>query len=198
MIAELQDCPVYRYLWSAVAYGKEMIYLPKQEKIDAVAEIKEDLAASSGYFLTDYRGLKVSEITDLRRKLRAAGVEYKVVKNTLFSLAAGEEATSVLSQYLEGPTAVAFVKADPVASAKALVDFAREHKTMSLKAGMVEGQFLNLEQVQALSKIPSKEVLIAQMLGSMQSPITGFVGTLQGLMSNLVYTLQAVTDQKAA
>jgi large subunit ribosomal protein L10 len=163
-----------------------------------VDEIKEEVGASSGYFLTDYRGLKVSEITDLRRKLRTVGAEYKVVKNTLFSLAVGKEASSALTQYLEGPTAVAFVKADPVVSAKALVDFVREHKSMSLKAGVVEGQFLNMDQVQALSKIPSKEVLIAQMLGSMQSPITGFVGTLQGLMSNLVYTLQAVTDQKSA
>ncbi|MFA6666584.1 MAG: 50S ribosomal protein L10 [Armatimonadota bacterium] len=172
--------------------------MPKQEKIDMVAEIKEDVEASSGYFLTDYRGLKVSEITDLRRKLRTAGAEYKVVKNTLFGLAVGEEASGVLAEHLAGPTAIAFVKTDPVASAKALVDFVREHKNMSLKAGMVEGQFLGMDQVQALSKIPPREVLVAQMLGSMQSPITGFVGTLQGLMSNLVYTLQAVTDQKSA
>lgn len=148
--------------------------------------------------MTDYRGLRVSESQALRRKLRDAGSDYKVVKNTLFELAAKDAGDSGLEGLLAGPTAVAFVHTDPVAAAKAVVDFAREHKAMSIKGGYMDGQIYDVNQIQALSKIPPKDVLIAQLLGSIQSPISGLVGTLQGVMSNLVYTLQAVADQKAA
>lgn len=172
--------------------------MPKQEKIDVVSEIKVDIENSAAMFLTDYRGLRVIESEALRRKLRDVGAEYKVVKNTLFELAMGGNVDDTLKQVLAGPTAIAFVSKDPVAGAKALQEFMREHKAMSVKGGLVEGQFLTPERVTALSKIPPKEVLIAQMLGSIQAPLSGLVGTLQGVLSGLVYTLQAVHDQKAA
>ncbi|MHB0913924.1 MAG: 50S ribosomal protein L10 [Armatimonadota bacterium] len=169
--------------------------MPKQRNIDQVAELKQDLERSKALLLTDYRGLRVSEISDLRRKLRAMGASYKVVKNTLFELASGNEEVFPM---LTGPTAIAFVGNDPVASAKALVDFAREHKALELKGGVVEGRVLGAEQIQALSKVPPRDVLIAQMVGSIQSPLSNLVGTLQGVMSGLVYTLQAVAAEKAA
>lgn len=172
--------------------------MPKEEKIEAVQELRKNIEGSSSLLLTDYRGLTVSEITNLRKNLRGAGAEYKVVKNTLFRLAAEKLADSGVYDLLAGPTAVAFVQNDPIAPAKAIMDFAKEHKELEVKGGYVEGRLLSAEQIQALSKIPSKEVLLAQLLGSMQSPISGLIGTLQGLMSNLVYTLQAVSDQKAA
>jgi large subunit ribosomal protein L10 len=149
--------------------------------------------------VTDYRGLTVSEITILRRKLRETGTEYKVTKNTLLTLAAGDKATEDFKKLLEGPTAIAFIKGDnQVAVAKAMVDFVKDHKAMAIRGGLVEGQVLDTNQVTALSKIPSKEVLISQLLGSIQSPIAGLVGTLQGCISNLVFTIQAVVDQKSA
>ena len=149
--------------------------------------------------VTDYRGLTVSEITALRRKLRETGTEYKVAKNTLLTLAAGDRATDEFKKLLEGPTAIAFIKGDnQVAVAKAMVDFVKDHKAMSIRGALVEGQVLDVEQVTALSKIPSKEILISQMLGSIQAPISGLVGTLQGCISSLVFTIQAVADQKTA
>jgi large subunit ribosomal protein L10 len=172
--------------------------LPKEEKVEAVQEIRKSIEGSSSLLLTDYRGLTVSEITTLRRTLHDAGADYKVVKNTLFKLAADKLAESGIYDLLAGPTAVAFVHNDPIAPAKAIVDFAREHKELEVKGGYVEGRLLTADQIQTLSRIPPKEVLLAQLVGSIQSPISGFVGTLQGLLSNLVYTLQAVADQKTA
>ena len=172
--------------------------MPKQEKVDMVQELIQDIEKSSALLMSDYRGLKVSQITTFRRKLRDLGAEYKIVKNTLFERAADATGDTGLGELLAGPTAVVFVHEDPVAAAKALVDFARESKIMTIKGGYVEGHVYNVDQIQALSKIPSKEVLISQMLGSIQAPISGLVGTLQGVISNLVYTLQAVADKQAA
>ncbi|MCL6518608.1 MAG: 50S ribosomal protein L10 [Armatimonadetes bacterium] len=174
--------------------------LPKEEKVEAVRRLEEDIRSSSGLLLTDYRGLNVSDITDLRRKLREAGAEYKVVKNTLFKRAVAQAQTSGinLDELLEGPTAVAFVHNDPITVAKVLTDFMKEHKTLAIKGGYIEGQVYGAAQIEQLSKIPAKPVLYAQLLGSMQSPIVNLVGTLQGVISNLVYTLQAVADKKAA
>lgn len=172
--------------------------MPKPEKIEFVRELHEDLVAAKGLLLTDYRGLKVSEITDLRRKLRDAGASYKVVKNTLFHLAAQDRAEVGLDQYLEGPTGIAFATGDVIGTAKALVDFAKTHKTMAIKAGFLDGQVFDADQVVALSKIPPRDQLIAQMVGGIGAPLSGFVGTLQGVLSGLVFTLQAVADQKSA
>lgn len=172
--------------------------MPKEEKIEAVKELRENIEGSNSLLLTDYRGLTVSEITTLRRTLHEKGADYKVVKNTLFKLAAEKLADSGIYDLLAGPTAVAFVHNDPIASAKAIMDFTRDHKDLEVKGGYVEGRLLTADQIQALSKIPPKEILLAQLVGSIQSPIAGLVGTLQGLMSNLVYTLQAVSEQRAA
>jgi large subunit ribosomal protein L10 len=172
--------------------------LPNQEKINLVKEMHEDIEESNALLLTDYRGLTVTEITTLRRTLRDAGTDFTVVKNTLFTLAAKDLVSEDLLPLLVGPTAVAFVHKDAIASAKALVDFARTHKLLEIKGGYVEGKVLDPAQIQALSKIPSREILISQMLGAFQSPIAGFVGTLQGIMSQFVFTLQAVADKKAA
>ncbi|HUV04264.1 MAG TPA: 50S ribosomal protein L10 [Armatimonadota bacterium] len=175
-----------------------MILLPRQDKVELVRELRETIQGASALILTDYRGLTVSEITALRRKLREAGADYRVVKNTLFELAAEELAEQGLGQLLVGPTAVAFLHDEPVGPAKAIADFAREHKALSIKGGFIEGRVYGADQMQALSKAPPREVLVAQMIGSIQAPISNFVGTLQSLMSNLVYTIQAVSDKKAA
>lgn len=172
--------------------------MPKIEKIETVRELVEDIKNSKALLLTDYRGLRVSEVAGLRKKLRPLNTEYKVVKNTLFQRAAEEAGQPGIEVLLEGPTAVAFVHEDPIAPAKALVDYVREHKAMSIKGAYFDGRVYDAAQVQALSKIPPKDVLIAQMVGAIQSPLSGFVGTLQGVLSGLVYTLQSVADKKSA
>ena len=172
--------------------------MPREDKIEMVEELTEQVKSADALILTDYRGLDVKQITALRKKLREAGAEYRVVKNTLLKRAASDISGPELDRLLEGPTAVAFVHGDPVAIARAVSDYIREHKMPALKGGYVEGSLLDAVRVEQLSKIPPKQVLYAQLLGSMQSPITGLVGTLQAMVSNLVYTLQAVADKKAA
>ncbi len=169
-----------------------------QEKIQTVAGIKEKLSTSKGAVLTNYRGLTVAQDTKLRRKLREAGVEYRVFKNTMTRIAAKEAGIEGLEPYLEGPTAIAISYTDPVAPAKIISDFVKENKlqVLEVKAGLVEGKVIDAEGVKALSSLPSREVLISQVLAGMQAPIAGFVNVLSGSLRNLVYTLEAVRKQK--
>mgnify|MGYP000907434935 CR=1 FL=1 len=168
------------------------------EKQATVAEIREKLEKAKGAVLADYRGLNVADATKLRRALREAGVEFRVLKNTMTRIAAQEAGIQGLDSYLEGPTAVAFGFTDLVAPAKVLSQFAKENKNLVIKAGIVEGKVVNGEGVKALADLPPKEVLIAKMLGSMQAPLAGLVNVLQGNIRNLVYTLEAVRKQKGA
>ncbi|WP_371365808.1 50S ribosomal protein L10 [Sporomusa rhizae] len=169
-----------------------------QQKIQTVADIKEKLSSTKGAVITNYRGLTVAQDTVLRRKLREAGVEYRVFKNTMTRIAAKEAGIEGLDSYLEGPTAIAMSYTDPVAPAKVISDFVKENKLQALevKAGLVEGKVIDANGVKALSSLPPREVLIAKALGSMQAPIAGFVNVLSGTMRNLVYALEAVRKQK--
>jgi large subunit ribosomal protein L10 len=138
---------------------------PAEAKVELVSELRELVGQTKAAILTDYRGLSVAELTDLRKKLREVDAEYRVVKNTLFKLAAGDSMPiSEMSEHLSGPTAIGFAKSDPVAVAKILLDYARDHKAMSVKAGVMDGR--------------------------------GFVGTLSGILSNFVFTLQAIADKQ--
>lgn len=176
---------------------REVSVLPREDKVEVVSELKDDIQNSKAMYLTDYRGLSVSEISALRRNLREAGAEYKVVKNTLFKRAAEGIENPDLMNTMAGPTAIAFVHNDPIAPAKTIVDFMKDHKTLSIKGGYLDGLFYSAESVTALSKVPPREQLLAMLVGSVQSPIAGLVGTLQGTISNLVYTLQGVVEKKA-
>ena len=170
---------------------------PADAKVALVGELTTLVGQTKAAILTDYRGLSVAELTELRKKLREVDAEYRVVKNTLFKLAAADSMpVDQMGELLTGPTAIGFAKSDPVAVAKILLDYARDHKAMSVKAGVMDGRILSAAQVESLSKTPPREVLLSQMLGSLQSPIAGFVGTLGGIISNFVFTLQAVADQK--
>lgn len=168
------------------------------EKQAVVGELKDKLLATKGAVLTNYCGLTVAMDTKMRRKMREAGVEYRVVKNTMTRIAAQDASIEGLEQYLEGPTAIALSSTDPVAPAKVLTDFIRENKLQALeiKAGLVEGKVIDANGVKALATLPPREVLIAKMLGTMQAPIVGFVRTLNGLPGNLVYALEAIRKQK--
>jgi large subunit ribosomal protein L10 len=173
--------------------------MPTLQKEETIAELRTILEGSKAAILTDYRGLSVSDLTDLRKKLRAVDGEFHIVKNTLFKRAAdGIITDEAFAAYLEGPTAVGFANSDAVAVSKTLLDYAKDHKNLSVKAGFVDGRVYNQAEVVAISKLPSKEVLISQLLGSLNAPISNLVGTLLGITSKFVYTLQAIADQKAA
>lgn len=157
----------------------------RQIKEAKVLEIKEKLEKAQGVVLAKYQGLTVEEDTELRRRLREAGVEYKVYKNTLTTLAAKELGIEGLEAHLEGTTSIAFGYDEATAPARILHQFAQEHKKLELKAGLVEGTVYDADGVKVLATIPSREVLIAKLLGSFKAPL-----------SNLAYLLSAVKDKK--
>jgi large subunit ribosomal protein L10 len=173
--------------------------MPTVEKENVVAELSETIDRSNATLYTDYRGLSVAEVTALRKKLREVDAEYHIVKNTLFKLAAKDKLPlDELEPHLAGPTAIGFAKGDAVAAAKALLDFIKDHKQMSLKAGIVDGKLYNPAEVTELSKLPPKDQIIAQILGAIDAPAANFVGVLDAIVADLVYTIQAVAEQKAA
>jgi large subunit ribosomal protein L10 len=172
--------------------------LNKDNKQQQVAQMHDKLKQAKAVFLADFRGMTVGKATTLRNELRAASVEYKVFKNTLFDLAAQETDMVCLAPYLAGPTAVAISYDDPVGAAKVLSKFAKDPQgAFVLKAGVLSGKLLDVAQIQALADLPSREVLIAKMLGSMQAPATNFVGVLAALPGSLVRVLDAIRVQKA-
>ncbi|HPT79116.1 MAG TPA: 50S ribosomal protein L10 [Candidatus Atribacteria bacterium] len=170
----------------------------REEKVRIVEEIKQKLSQSSSAVLVDYRGLTVEEVTQLRKQFRENNVDYKVYKNTLTELAAKELGYDELIPYLAGPTAIAFGVKDPVAPAKILTENIKKLKKMELKAGLIDGKVIDVDGVKALAELPSREELIAKMLGSMNAPITGLVRVLNGPIRGLVVALNAIREQKEA
>ncbi len=146
-----------------------------------VAEIKEKLVAAKSVVLIDYRGLTVAEVTELRNQCRKAGVEYAVLKNTMVNLAAKEAGIEGLKSFLKGPTAVAFGMEDAVAPAKVLTEFIKKTKKTEVKCGLLDGQILDAAGVEALAAIPSREVLIAKIMGSMMSAVSKFVYVVEAI-----------------
>ena len=168
-------------------------------KAAVVEEMKEKLQSAQGAVFVGFSGLSVADVTKLRRKFREGGVEYKIVKNTLTRIAADELGFNDLDAVLEGPTAIAYSAEDTVAPAKILKDFIKETKTeaLTVKAGIADGQVIDAAAVEALASLPSREELLAKLVGSMQAPISGLVNVLQGNIRNMVYVLDAVRAKKA-
>ena len=152
-----------------------------EAKKGVVADIKEKFEKAQSVVLVDYRGLNVAEVTDLRNQLRKAGVEYAVLKNTMINLAVKDMNLDDMKPHLEGPTAVAFGYEDAVAPAKILSDFAKKNKNVTIKCGVVDGAYLDEKGVQALANTPSREVLIAKIMGSMMSSVSKFVYALEAI-----------------
>lgn len=171
--------------------------MPKPEKEQLVKELSEKMRNNTGVIVTQYQGMTVAELSELRAKLRTHKCEYTVVKNTLGSLALKNAGLESFSQYFEGPTAVAIENGDPVSSAKVILDFAKEHTKLQVKAGLLGGKVLSAGDIKALAALPSREVLLAKMLGAMQSPIAGFASVLQGTIRKFVYVLDAIEKQQA-
>ena len=157
------------------------------EKVQLVSDIVEKLRGSVSTIVTDYRGLNVAEVTELRKKLREAGIEYRVLKNTMVRRATAEVGISELDAVLSGPSAVAFSTSDVVAPAKILSDFAKTHKNLEIKGGVVEGRVVSVSEVQDLANLPSREGLISMFLSVLQAP-----------MRNLAYAVSQVAEKQEA
>jgi large subunit ribosomal protein L10 len=177
---------------------------PRPEKVAVVDEVRERFTSANAALLTEYRGLDVSAIGELRRALRAAGGDYKVYKNTLVRLAAREAGLDI-EDMLTGPTAIAFVgerpdgePADAVLVAKALRDFARTNPALVVKGGIMDSATLSADDARALADVESREVLLARFAGALAAPMQQFAGLLQALPRNFAYGLSALIDKGGA
>ncbi len=168
----------------------------RPEKVAVVNEIEERLTKVQGAVVADYRGLNAAEMTALRKELREAGVEFKVLKNTLTIIAAEKLEMNDLIPLLSGPTAFAFGYEDPVVAAKIISEFAKKNKNLEIKGGILEGKVLDPAGVGNLADLPSREVLLSMVARAMQGPLAGMVNVLQGNIRNFVYALEAVRKQK--
>jgi large subunit ribosomal protein L10 len=169
--------------------------MPTARKKEAVKELQHLFTDSQVLIFTDYRGLKVSDITALRRQLREKGVEYQVSKNTLTTLAADRAGVEQLGHLLDGPTAIAFVNDDIQGAAKVLSDFVRTSRILQIRGGLMGKAILTADQVNDLTKLLTREQYIAKALGSMQSPISSMVNVLSGTIRSFMNVMQARVDQ---
>lgn len=172
--------------------------MPNVHNIETLVKIKEDLGSVNAVWVVDFRGLSVKEVSDLRNKVREAGAGLKVYKNTLMHLALAELGLPSMDQILEGPSAFVFSGEDPVASAKALKDFAKANKNLVIKGGMMDGSFVNAEQVQAIASLPSREELIAKLLGTINNPLVQIVRVLNAPMESFARCVNQIAEQKPA
>jgi large subunit ribosomal protein L10 len=169
---------------------------PRAEKVAVVEEVRQRLGAASAAVVTEYRGLTVAELAELRRSLAAAGGDYKVYKNTLVRLAVAGSDHEPLHDLLTGPTAIAFVREDVSAVAKALREFSRAQPSLVVKGGLMDGAALSPAQLTALADLPSRDVLLARFAGALSAPLSQLAGLLQALPRNLAYGLSALVDQR--
>jgi len=172
--------------------------LNRTEKKQVVESLHEKFSRSKIVILTDYKGLDVEHINELRRKLRDAEVEYKVVKNTLIIRASEDTDAALIKDYFKGPSALAFSYNDSVAPAKVLTEFAKENEKLEIKIGVMSGKVISLDEIKALSALPSREVLLGQVLSTMNGVSTSLVRVLSDVPIRLLNVLQAVKDQKEA
>jgi len=172
--------------------------LKRSEKQQIVDQLHQRFLESKIVILTDYKGLDVETINALRRKLKAANIVYRVVKNTLLIRAAEETDVGLIKDYFTGPSAVAMSLDDPVASAKVLSDFAKENENLEIKVGVMDGRILDLNAIKSLSALPSREVMLGRLLCVMNAVPTSLVRALSNVPERLLYALQAIKDQKAA
>jgi len=165
----------------------------KKEKIQY---LKDRFNSASAGILSDYRGLTVKEVTELRRKLRKAGAELRVVKNTLADMASDGTDFSQIKEHFSGPTAVTLCFSDPVASAKILLDFSKVNPKLQLKAGVFEGSSLGISEIKELANTPPREVLLARMMASFNAPASGMVNVLGGVLRGFINVISAISDKK--
>ena len=172
--------------------------MPRPEKVQAVAEIKERIEGAQAVFLAEYAGLSVKAQQQLRRALRANGAEFKVVKMTLARRATDALDIESLDELLLGPTGMAFADGDPVGAAKVLKDFAKDHEVFNVKGGLLGAEFLSPEKISELAEIEPREVLLAKLAGAMKAPMANLAGLMAALPRNTASVLQQLLEKKEA
>ena len=170
----------------------------RDQKAAVVREITGQIQDSEAVFAVDYRGISVEQAAELRRKLRDADATLRIVKNTLTMRAADEAGAEALKQVLEGPTALTFVRGDAAAAAKAVADYARATGLLPFKGGLMNGAALAPEQMSAIARLPSRDVLNAQLVNVVASPLTGLVTSLSNLIGGLARQLSQIAEKKEA
>lgn len=172
--------------------------MARPEKVAVVEEIRTKLSESDAAVLTEYRGLTVHDLAELRGSLRSSGTEYKVFKNTLARLAVAGAGLDDITSLLEGPVAIAFVRGDAAAAAKALRDFQKINPALIVKGGLLGERVITPADIEALAELPSREVMLTQIAGMFQAPLTKAAGLFQAFTRNLAYGIQALIDQRVA
>jgi large subunit ribosomal protein L10 len=172
------------------------VYLEDKKKI--VQDLSERFSKAAVVIVTDYKGLDVAAINDLRRRLRKEEIEYQVVKNSLMVRASQETDVALIKETFKGPSAVAMSYSDPIAPAKVLTEFAKDHDVFAIKVGVMDGKVLELNQIKALAALPSREILLGTLVSVLNNVPTGFVRTIAEIPRSLLNVLQAVKDQKEA
>jgi large subunit ribosomal protein L10 len=168
----------------------------RDQKAAAIAEIVEQINQSDAVFAVDFRGISVPQAADVRTRLRDADASFRVVKNTLTERAADEAGADALKPFLEGPTALTFVRGDAAMAAKAIATFNRETQLLTFKGGLLDGDTLDAEQILAISRLPSRDVLYGQLVGMVAAPITGLARGLNALLSGVAIALNEVLGKK--
>lgn len=171
--------------------------MKKANKVDAVERLRGSIAAQKGAVIAENLGLSVAEVTRLRKTLREAGAEFRVVKNTLIRLAAKDTGFEKVSDVFVGPTAVAFALTDPVALAKAMKEFAAGSQKFRLKGGYLDGKALSVREVETLADLPGRDVLVAQLVRALASPLSRMAQALSGPQRKIAYALQSIHDKKS-
>jgi large subunit ribosomal protein L10 len=169
--------------------------MPTQRKVESVADLRDKLERTQMTLVTDYRGLTVAEITDLRKKLRDIGAELIVAKNTLMLIAAKETGYEGLESFLSGPTALAFAFEDAAKTARAINDYNKGPKKLIIRGGMLGKSTLDANALDQVASLPTREQVLAQIVGGVSSPVAGVVGVLNAAITNVLYVLQARIDQ---
>jgi len=171
---------------------------PKPIKVAKIDELKERFGSSSAVLLTEYRGLKVSELEALRRRLRANGGEYKIFKNTFVRFVANDRGLQDLVPLLEGPTGLTFVESDAAQVAKAIRDFSRENPALIIKGGLLGDTVISAKEIAAMADLPSRDVLLAKLAGGLAAPMQKFAGLLQAVPQSFAYALSALIAKGGA
>lgn len=188
-----QQLPAQRSLWE-----RRINLITKEKKSNQLAELTEKLSRSKAVVFTEYKGLTVAQLAQLRNSLRDAGAEYKVFKNTLITLAAKGTPFEAAQDVFTGPTGLAFGYDDPVAAAKKVLEFAGKNEKFKVKSGVIDGTLYSTDDIKAVSKLPAKPVLLSMLAGVFQAPATKMAVALNATVAQLAYALEAAKNKKAA
>lgn len=170
--------------------------LRKEEKGQVIEELREKFSEAKALILTDYKGMTVAELADLRRLLRGGGVDYRVVKNTLARVASQDTPISVAKDAFKGPVAVAIGYKDPVMTAKKVIEFSKKNEKLKLSGGVIEGKLYTANEVKAIAELPAREVLLSMLAGAFQAPLSKMAAALSATVSSFAYAMSALKDKR--